>query len=46
MYRVLTDIIDLPDFLAGYSLGEYSALCCSGAISFKDTLNIVIARWW
>ena len=26
-------------FIAGHSLGEYSALCCYGALSFEDTLK-------
>ncbi len=32
------------DFVAGHSLGEYSALVCSGAISFTDALRTVRAR--
>jgi len=31
-------------FIAGHSLGEYSALCCFGAISFEDTLNTLKKR--
>ena len=30
-----------PDVVAGLSLGEYSALVCSGAIEFKDALPLV-----
>lgn len=33
-----------PFLLAGHSLGEISALCCSGAITFKDALMIVRKR--
>lgn len=33
-----------PDFLAGHSLGEYSALTCSGALEFCDALKIVQKR--
>lgn len=33
-----------PAFLAGHSLGEYSALVCSGAIDFKDAVKLVELR--
>ena len=33
-----------PDFMAGHSLGEYSALIVSGAISFEDGINLIKAR--
>ena len=33
-----------PAFLAGHSLGEYSALVASGALSFADALRTVRAR--
>jgi len=33
-----------PFLMAGHSLGEISALCCSGAISFSDALRIVRKR--
>jgi [acyl-carrier-protein] S-malonyltransferase len=32
------------DYLAGHSLGEYSALVCSGAFSFADAVRTVRAR--
>lgn len=33
-----------PDFVAGHSLGEYSALIASGALSFEDGLRLVRER--
>jgi [acyl-carrier-protein] S-malonyltransferase len=33
-----------PDYLAGHSLGEYSALVGAGALAFKDALRIVRTR--
>ena len=33
-----------PDYLAGHSLGEWSALVCAGAISFEEALSIVEER--
>lgn len=33
-----------PEYLAGHSLGEYSALACSGAISFPDMIRITRKR--
>ena len=33
-----------PDFTAGHSLGEYSALVSAGAISFQDALKVVKLR--
>ena len=33
-----------PDMVAGHSLGEFSALVASGALSFEDGLRLVSAR--
>ncbi|MDQ1330646.1 MAG: [acyl-carrier-protein] S-malonyltransferase [Thermodesulfobacteriota bacterium] len=33
-----------PAFLAGHSLGEYSALCASGVISHENTFRLVYKR--
>ncbi|MFZ5842355.1 MAG: ACP S-malonyltransferase [Pseudomonadota bacterium] len=34
----------VPAFMAGHSLGEYSALVCSGALAFADGIKLVEAR--
>lgn len=34
----------VPQFCAGHSLGEYSALTCAGAIKFSDAIKIVKYR--
>lgn len=34
----------MPDFMLGHSLGECTALCASGAMSFKDALRFVFYR--
>jgi len=34
----------LPAWMAGHSLGEYTALVCSGALSFEDGIKLVAAR--
>ena len=31
-------------FIAGHSLGEYSALCCYGVLNFEETLKILKSR--
>lgn len=43
--RVIQQEYDLqPVFLAGHSLGEYSALVCSGVMAFADAVATVRAR--
>lgn len=36
--------LTLPEYVAGHSLGEYTALCASGAISLSDTARLLRAR--
>ncbi len=38
------DLLPEPDYVAGHSLGEYSALVAAGAISFADGLRLVRRR--
>ena len=33
-----------PSWMAGHSLGEYTALVCSDALSFEDAIKLVVAR--
>lgn len=34
----------LPEYVAGHSLGEYTALCAAGAISLSDTARLLRVR--
>lgn len=44
-YRVLAAENPIrPDYVAGHSLGEYSALVASGSIAFADAVKLVNAR--
>ena len=36
--------LPLADYVAGHSLGEYTALCAAGAISLTDTARLLRAR--
>lgn len=44
IFKVLQSHGLYPDLVAGLSLGEYSALVASGAISFDDALQLVAKR--
>lgn len=43
-FRVLSEAGIKPDFVAGHSLGEYSALVAAGALSLTDAVKIVRRR--
>src|ERR1700760_2543598 len=43
-YRVLEEKGLSPDFVAGHSLGEYSALVAAGALKFADAVKLVRKR--
>lgn len=43
-YRVLSEYSYKPDFVAGHSLGEYSALVAAGSLQFSDALRLVRKR--
>jgi [acyl-carrier-protein] S-malonyltransferase len=43
-YRVLEEKGVRPDYVAGHSLGEYSALVAAGALNFADALRLVRRR--
>ncbi len=36
--------LPLPEYVAGHSLGEYTALCAAGALSVADTAKLLRAR--
>jgi [acyl-carrier-protein] S-malonyltransferase len=43
-WRALRNELPAPSFVAGHSLGEYSALVAAGALGFADALRLVRAR--
>jgi len=43
-YRILEEKGLVPDFVAGHSLGEYSALVAIGALKFADAVRLVHKR--
>ena len=39
IYRLLAEQGIAPEYMAGHSLGEYSALVCAGALDFYNNLD-------
>jgi [acyl-carrier-protein] S-malonyltransferase len=44
VHRVLAEKGITPDFVAGHSLGEYSALVAAGALKFSDAVQLLRKR--
>ncbi|MDQ0048016.1 [acyl-carrier-protein] S-malonyltransferase [Paenibacillus polymyxa] len=45
LYEAFKEKMDIhPDYVAGHSLGEYSALVASGVLAFEDAVETVRAR--
>lgn len=45
IWRIVQEKLEYkPCYLAGHSLGEYSALCAAGVIEFADAIRLVHAR--
>lgn len=44
IYRLLEEQGIAPEYMAGHSLGEYSALVCAGVMDFAEAVKLVEAR--
>jgi len=44
VYRYLAEKGFAPDFFIGHSVGEYTALYCSGMLAFEPALDLIIKR--
>lgn len=44
VYRVLSEKGIKPEYVAGHSLGEYSALVAAGSLKFANAVNLVRSR--
>lgn len=44
LFRIIQQSSLRPDYMAGHSLGEYSALVCAGVLSLEDGVKLVEAR--
>jgi [acyl-carrier-protein] S-malonyltransferase len=44
LFEMLRETGFEPDYLTGFSFGEYAALSCAGVISFKDALALIHYR--
>jgi len=40
----IPDILSRVSFVAGHSLGEYTAVCAARALSFRDAIRLVVRR--
>lgn len=40
----ISEATNIPTIMAGHSLGEYTALVCSGALTFQDAIDLVKCR--
>lgn len=44
MTELVMEIGVMPDYLIGFSLGEYSAACISGVFSLRDAMRLIVRR--
>ncbi len=44
IFRIMEKRVPLPNFVAGHSLGEYSALVCADSLAFSDAVVTVKLR--
>ncbi len=43
-FTVLKELVGVPDYVAGHSVGEYAALVAAGSLDFGDALRLVRKR--
>ncbi len=44
LFKILENRGNVPDFVAGHSVGEYAALVAAGGLSFQDAVRLVHQR--